>query len=90
MVRGNEQLPKAGAACGRVCASGGQSAIGDPPIAGRSSDEFAAYAFHRTQAENIHGGCLPQAEFQGGESFTKQLHSFRAVGWRRNAMFCPC
>lgn len=66
MVCSDQQLPKAraGAACGWAHDHG---TVGDAPIAGGPSDEFAAYAFHRIRADNICGRCLLQAEFWGGK-----------------------
>lgn len=70
MVRGNEHLPRAGAEATKSQAhvSSGQNTIGDPPVAGRSSNKFADHAFHRISTKNIHGGYLIQAEFPGGKA----------------------
>lgn len=57
LVRGNQQLPKA------AVGSPWCWAIGDQPVAGRSSHEFAAYAFCGIWAEIV--WWVPAAEFLG-------------------------
>lgn len=62
----NQQLSEArvGAAHSWVHASSGQSTVGDPSAAGRSSLSLLFMLSIPFGLER-HGGCLPQAELQG-------------------------